>query len=77
MKIKTEKYHTNNLYEASFLLASKCKLVGKEKNGKKVTVIFEGVDVQTLAMSFYSGAKISAKDLTDSYRTLKDFVFEN
>jgi len=68
-------YGTQNLYEAAFCLCRGFKLVGKERHGNKVTVMFEGVAVKDEAMKYYNGAKVEAKAYSDAYRTLKDFVF--
>jgi len=70
------KYETQSLYEASYLLAKGFKLSGENQNGSKKTIIIEGDGVEEEALCFYNGALISAKKLTDSYRTLKDFVFQ-
>ncbi len=73
----TEVHKTANLYEGSYCLCVGLKLVGKERNGKKVQVHFEGPNANEKALEFYNGAKVEAKKLTDAYRTLKDYVFEN
>ena len=75
----SEFYKTQNLYEASFLLTKGYKLAGKEKEDRKVTLLFKednNKKTQEAAMEFYNNGKIEAKKCFDSYRTLKDFVFE-
>lgn len=70
-------YRTQNLYEGSYLLAKGFNLAGKEKAGSKVVLLFEyKAEINEAAMGFYNGAKIEAKKFSDSYRTLKDFIFE-
>jgi hypothetical protein len=70
-------YKTQNLYEASFLLAKGFNLSGKEKAGSKVVLLFEyKPEISEAAMAFYNGSLIQAKKFSDAYRTLKDFVFE-
>ncbi len=70
-------YRTTNLYEASFLLARGFPLTGKERSGQKVVVLFKDSDeIRREAMKFYNGAKVEAKGYSDSYRSLKDFVFD-
>ena len=69
-------YCTQNLYEGAYCLCRGMKLVGKEAKGSKVVVYFEGKDSHIEAMKFYNGAKVEAKALFDSYRTLKDYVFQ-
>jgi hypothetical protein len=69
-------YATENLYEAAFCLCKGMKLIGKEKTGSKVTVFFEGKDAHIEALKFYNGGKVEAKAYSDSYRTLKDYVFQ-
>lgn len=78
-KIETVPFHcysTQNLYEAAFCLCKGFKLIGKERQGNKVVVLFEGENVQQEALKFYNGAKVAAKAYSDAYRTLKDYVFE-
>lgn len=66
-------FRTQNLYQASYLLARGFRIAGKEWSGQKVTVIFEPhPDIDDAAMRFYNDGKA----LFDAYRTLKDFVFE-
>ncbi len=69
-------YGTQNLYEAAFCLTKGFKLAGKNNQGKKTIIYFEGRNVQEEAIKFYNGAKVEAKALTDAYRTLKDYIFE-
>jgi len=70
-------YSTSNLYEASYCLAVGMRLKGKERQGNKFVVTLEGANAPTKAMEFYGKTRIDAKTLFDSYRTLKDFVFQN
>jgi len=71
-----ERYRTQNLYEASYLLARGFDLAGKEASGGKVTLLFkENPKLNDAVMAFYNNGKIEAKKLCDSYRTLKDYVF--
>ena len=65
-----------NLYEGAYLLAKGFKLVGKKKDGSKIVVFFEGPEIHAQAMGYYNGARIEAKKYSDSYRTLKDYIFE-
>jgi len=69
-------YGTMNLYEAAYCLARGFKMTGKKREGAKTVVYFEGPDVRIKAMDYYNGGKIEAKAYSDSYRTLKDYVFE-
>ncbi len=71
-----DRYGTQNLYEAAYLLAQGMRLVGKERKGNKMVVYLEGQDAQAKAMEFYGKTRIDAKTLFDCYRTLKDFVFQ-
>ena len=73
----TTNYETQNLYEAAFLLAKGNKLVGKEKNGNKTVVFFEDSEKTKVdALSYYNNGLVSGKKYSDSYRTLKDYIFE-
>ncbi len=70
-------YRTQNLYEASYLLAKGFNLAGKEKVGSKIILLFEcKIGINEAAMGFYNGAKVEAKKFSDSYRSLKDYVFQ-
>ena len=69
-------YATQNLYEAAFCLCRGLKLVGKERQGNKVVVQFQGVAVKEEALKFYNGGKVEAKAYSDAYRTLKDYIFQ-
>ncbi len=69
-------YSTQNLYEAAFCLCRGLKLAGKERQGNKVIVQFQGTAAKEEALKFYNGGKVEAKSYADAYRTLKDYVFE-
>lgn len=76
MTEKKETYSTQNLYEGAYLLAKGFKMAGKIEDGKKVRVLFIGNGVKEESLKFYNGGKAIAKELCDSYRTLKDYIFE-
>ena len=68
---------TQNLYQGAYCLCRGFKLAGKQREGAKVLVAFEGKNVKEEALKFYNGgAKVEAKAYSDAYRTLKDYVFE-
>ena len=70
-------YRTPNLYEASFLLAKDFSLAGKERVGNKVIILFEDSEqIRKAALDYYNGANIRAKEYSDAYRTLKDYIFD-
>ncbi len=71
-----ELYSTQNLCEAAFCLCKRFKLAGKARQGSKIVVSFDGVNVREEALKYYNGAKVEAKAFTNAYRTLKDYVFE-
>ena len=74
--MKNEKHETQNLYEGSYLYAKGFKLVGVTK-GIKATLIFSGDGVIEASLDYYNEVgKVSPKKLFDSYRTLKDMVFQ-
>jgi hypothetical protein len=71
-----KEYRTTNLYEASFLACRGINFTGKERNGNKVILIFpNSKDLAETVAEFYSGGQVSAKQYSDWYRTLKDYVF--
>ena len=70
-------YRVQNLYEASFLLARGFPLAGKEQSGGKITVLFmDSEEIRKEALGYYNGSKVSAKEYSDAYRSLKDFIFQ-
>ena len=71
-----KEYRTTNLYEASFLACRGFKFNGKEKNGNKVILVFpNSKELASTIVDFYGGGEVSAKQYSDWYRTLKDYVF--
>jgi len=70
-------HETQSIWEASFLMANGCKLEGKRKEGKKTTLLFkDSKEVKKLSMDFYNNETVRAKDFSDNYRTLKDYLFQ-
>ena len=71
-------YSTQSLYEASYLLAKGFKLISKDTSGRKAALIFEdSPELKQAVMDFYNGgASVRAKAFVDSYRSLKDMVFQ-
>ena len=73
---KSKNHRTQNLYEAAYLYAKGFKLNGKDDEGQKTIIFLEGEGVHEEAMKYYNGGTIEAKAYTDSYRTIKDYIFE-
>ena len=71
-----EHHKLQNLYEAAFLHAKGFHLMGKEPSEGKVSLFFAGEGVKEAALEFYNSGTVEAKKLCDSYRTLKDYIFE-
>lgn len=71
-------YKTQNLYEASYLLAKGFNLAGKEQAGNKISLLFKDTkEIREEALKFYNGkGEIEPKTFSDEYRSLKDFVFQ-
>lgn len=72
----SETYRTQNLYEAAYLLTKGAKIRGKIRSGKKIILEFEAAKIKEIAMGFYNGDKVQAKQYADNYRNIKDYVFE-
>jgi hypothetical protein len=71
-----KEYRTTNLYEASFLACRGFKFTGKEERGRKMELLFPQCEgLQAAVADFYSGGMVSAKQYSDWYRSLKDYVF--
>lgn len=71
-------YRTTNLYEASFLACRGFQFIGKERQGNKVELVFtNSKSLRDTVIEFYAGGQVSAKQYSDWYRTLKDYVFSD
>ena len=73
----TKTYRTQSLYEASYLLALGFKLIGADP-GQKTTLLFaDSPELQQAVLDFYNGeGTVRAKPFVESYRSLKDMVFQ-
>lgn len=71
-------YKVQSLYEASYLLVKGFSLTGKEDAGNKITLLFkDSPELRQEVLKFYNGGGIiEAKEVFDSYRSLKDYVFQ-
>ena len=70
-------YGTSNIYEAAFLLAKGFSLCNKINNEGKITVFFENEEESKKAgLEFYNDATIEARKFADSFRTIKDYIFD-
>ena len=71
-------YSTQSLYESAYLLSRGFKLISKDSTGHKSTLLFEdSPQLKQAVMDFYNGRGTAcAKSLFDSYRSLKDMVFQ-
>ena len=69
-------YLSENLYEASYLIAKSFKVLGFIKRGRKVTVRFpKSLELEQASLNYFNGGVVSAIKFTDAYRRLKDAVF--
>lgn len=74
-----KKFHrTQSLYEGAYLIALGFRLVSKDSSGQKTALLFEdSPELRQAVMDFYNGgASVRAKAFVDSYRSLKDMVFQ-
>jgi hypothetical protein len=71
-------YKCKNLFECSYLMTRGFGLIGKERIDDKVMLIFkDSEEIQEAILKFYnSEGAVSAKKFSDTYRSLKDFIFE-
>lgn len=76
MKNQEELHATQSLYEAAYLMSKKFDLSGKHQDGNKVVLGFSGKGVKQASLDFYNGGEVSAREYSDNYRTLKDYVFQ-
>lgn len=71
-----DKYSTRSLAEASYLQAKGQRIIGKEKQGDKMLVVFpKSKEVERIIMEYYNGGKVEAKLLFDNFRSIKEFIF--
>ena len=76
-KSKTNHHTTPNLYESAFLIARGFKIVGIDRDsGRKAVIFLEGEGIEEAVRDYYNGGEVSGKAMTDSYRMLKDRIFE-
>lgn len=70
-------YLTKDLYEASFLYASRAKLINLKKDGPYYWFIFENKSVcEKLTASYWNRESgLDPKSFADSLRSLKDKLF--
>ncbi len=71
-------YQTQSLYEASYLLTKDFQIISRDHQGQKAGLSFEDTsELRQAILDFYNGKGVSsAKSLFDSYRTLKDMIFQ-
>ena len=69
-------FKTQSLYIAAFCVYNNMKLVGMERDGRKVTMVFEGLDAERKALEFYSRGIVEAQRYSECFRSLKDQIFE-
>jgi len=72
-----KRYATRNLSEASYLQAKGEKIIGKERQGDKVKIVFsETKSLQKLSLEFYNGGgSVEPKLLFDTFKSLKDYIY--
>ena len=74
----TKTYRTQSLYEASYLLALGFRIVSSDAAGQKTTLVFDDtLKLRQAVVDFYNGdGVVRAKPFVESYRSLKDMVFQ-
>lgn len=72
-------YRTRDLNEASFLFASRQKLIRLEEDSGRFWFVFEDRPAcQKLIDAYWRReATVNAKEFADSFRSLKDRIFKN
>ena len=69
-------YATNDLYLASFLKAQGLKLVGTEREGRRVSFVFEDrPDRKSAVSAFYNDGVVRVNDFTHALQDLKAVVY--
>ncbi len=71
-------HRTQSLYEASYLLARGFRLAATDHEGQKTTLVFADTpELRQAILDFYNGdGMVKAKPFVESYRSLKDMVFQ-
>jgi len=67
---------TKNLGEAAYLYALGMSFTLSVNDDRRVVVSFDSVNANDAAQDYYSGAKIEAVKLIESYKTIKTKVHE-
>jgi len=67
---------TKNLGEAAYLYALGMQFELSVNPDRRVVVSFDSVNARDAAQDYYSGAKIEAVKLIESYKTIKTKVHE-
>ena len=76
---ENDNYETKDLYEAAFLYASGCTLLGLDKSDKEFYFIFSEASFCTsLSNNYWNySSEINAKKYADSIKCLKERLFSN
>ena len=76
-EVEQFEYLTENLYESSYLIAKKFKVLGFIKNGRKAAIRFlRTPELEKASMDYFNGGLVSAIHFTDAYRRTKDAIFQ-
>ena len=71
-----DKYITTDLYLASFLKAQGLRLLGAERDGRRVSFVFEDrEDRRDMIRGFYNDASVRVNDFTHALQDLKAVVY--
>ena len=68
--------HTKNLGEAAYLYALGMPFEMEVNDDRRAVITFSGTNAKDAAQDYYSGAKIEAVKLIESYKTIKTKVHE-
>jgi len=68
-------FETSDLAVASFLKAQKIPIAGMRREGNRVFFQFSHPKAETIAFSYFNGAKVSASSYSQAFQELKTLLF--
>jgi len=77
--LEQEKYETHDIYLAAYFKLSGCRMVERNRQGRRVIFVFEnpGGTMREMREAYYSGqGKVVAKQFADEIIAMKQLCFD-